>query len=271
MPLTTLPMEASGPLWGRWIHTLLRPLRERRSFWLEVFRGEGWGTPLRFAYLTLLPTLPLVGLAMHLGLSHLRAVMGPYSSLSLATSLQVVPGTLLGFLFRPLVAALVSAALMHALLWVVEPEARGQFRVTLRVVTYATAWLIPFFALLTALVLYIQLNPLAARQASQGFPMSAYPSALGLGVALGALILEGMGVLFTAWGLRVAHQSRFWKTLPAALLGALGGAIFLANAGGAAGRAAVTLILKPHRAEDGMAYRSLPGAQHPRSRGIRLS
>lgn len=247
MKFKLLPMEASGKLLFRWARTAIRPSHSWGTIWEEVFRGDSLGAPLGFAYLWILATTPLLGLAVKLGLDGIRSAMGPYVAMSLANSIQVVPATVAAFLIRPLVAMLCGGIVAHGVLWSLESEARGHMRRSLRVFGYACAWVMPAIALVTATSVYIQMNPLAALDQRPGtFPLNA-PSALVRLLSVSSYALEGATLLFAAWGLKVVHRSRMWKTLLAGLAAWMVAGITLLLLSALLNHGFVKLLMARHR------------------------
>ncbi len=222
MALPRLPMDVPGFLPSRWWQTVVRPLRAWRTFWLEVSRGASILHPLSFAYLTLLATLPVLILAMKLAWDANLEVQGPKItafSFGPLPAIPPVPGLLIQLFLRPLVVLFGFGALAHLVLWCVEPEARGHLGRSLRVLGYAAAWMLPFVSLVTAAALYVVMNPVAvygwdARKVFLGPGPSAFVDALGWTIRG----IEGLTLLLAAWGLKVVHQSRAWKTIPAAMV-----------------------------------------------------
>lgn len=232
MDLSLLPMEEPGNIVLRWWRTTLRPLHSWRSLWVETYRGDSLGAPLGFAYLWILATTPLVALAAKLGWDAIRSSMGPYVGMSLANSVQMVPATMAAFLLRPLVVMLLGGIAAHGVMWILEGEARGRLRGTLRVIGYACAWMVPASAILSSVAVYLQMNPIAALDPKAGFFPDREASLLAKGIAVGAFFLDGATLLLVVWGLWVVHRSRVWKTVIAgvAAWGVSGVALVLLSA-----------------------------------------
>ncbi len=231
MFLPLLPLESPGNPLRRVLDTVLRPFHDWGTLWGEVYRGTSLGAPYLLAYLWVLGSLPLLYLVGHPLIVALRTAM-PSGAPTMAQTLQGLSAVLGVYLVGPLVAMGLVGLVVHGILWLLEPEVRGRLRVTLRVVGYAVAWLMPFVVAHAALVVHDQVGRLAALGATrEGISTLAFSggsmTALGLG-----WMLDSMSLGLAVWGLTYVHRSPLWKTLVAGVAGwAVGGFLLFMGLG----------------------------------------
>lgn len=220
MPLARLPFEENGNLVVRWWRQTIRPFRFRslRSLWDELYRGNSILSPVGFAYLWVLVLCPVLALALKLGLMGLRAKMGPYSSMWMANVMMVVPGALASVLYYPLLFMFLGGSIAHGLLCLMAQNARGHFRGTLRIFGYGFAWMLPFTGVMTAVSLYMLLNPFAGF--SGGFPNGIVHETPPLIQVLGYanLVFGTITLVLVIWGLASFHRIAIWKTIVAGVV-----------------------------------------------------
>jgi hypothetical protein len=223
MPFELLPFEArwKGP--HRFVLTLVRPIRAWRTVWSEVYWGAGCGAPVAFAYLVLLLTLPPVLGAGWLGLRSVLTALGPQEvrsqvgALLQGGALGVAPGVLVRFAALPLLWAWVGGLVAHGVLRGLDRDGWAPWRLGVRVMAYAAAWMLPLLALVAMVRLYGLFQPLPV--AMNGW-MAGWegPSGLDLGQLAGPRVAALAGLAMATWGLTVAYQTRVWKAVLAALL-----------------------------------------------------
>jgi hypothetical protein len=250
MPFELLPFEARWKGSNRFVRTLFRPIRAGSTVWSEVYWGTGCGAPMAFAYLVLLLILPLVLGGGWLGLRSVLAAMGPQTVrvqvqvLLQGRALGVAPGVLVRFAAWPLLWAWVGGLVAHGVLRGLDRDGWAPWRLGVRVMGYAAAWMLPLLALVAMVRLYGLFQPLPAAMAGWVVSGSEGPSGLDLGQLAGPRVVALAGLALGTWGLTVAYQTRVWKAALAALLALA--------AAGAAGYAL-------ERGADRAAVRWLPG------------
>lgn len=214
MSFNLLPFEENGNILFRWWRNTIRPFVSLRSLWIETYRGDSILAPLKFAYLWILVACPFLYLAGSLGLKAIKTKLGPYVGLSLANTIQVLPGTLASFIARPLLIMFLGGFVAHGLLWLADQNARDRLRGTLRVLGYGCAWMLPFSSMLTAAILYWQINPIAAVEegASLGIGMITAPSRMLMGFLILHTVISCTTFVLVVWGLASHHRIPIWKT-----------------------------------------------------------
>ena len=223
MPFELLPFEARWKGSNRFVPTLIRPIRAWRTVWSEVYWGAGCGAPVAFAYLVLLLALPLVLGAGWLGLRSVLTALGPQEvrtqvgALLQGGALGVAPGVLVRFAALPLLWAWVGGLVAHGILRGLDRDGWAPWRLGVRVMAYAVAWMLPLLALVAMVRLYGLFQPLPAALAGWMVGWEG-PSGLDLDQLAGPRVAALAGLAMATWGLTVAYQTRVWKAVLAALL-----------------------------------------------------
>lgn len=222
MAYSLLPFEDRGNFFKKWAQNVIRPFVNFREIWNEVYRGHSVFKPVVFGYFWYLFIIPVVLGVMYVAWSSIKAQVGHLYILYYSNLILILPGSIIGFIIGPFLFMFLGGIGAHGVLWILDEEARGGIKKTLRVFGYVIAWTTPIWALEFVIKIYIQMNPLRIlaeldplnKATSHNFSNIIFLLTFVLGIVSVVLMF-----ILVVWGIRSIHRIAIWKSVVGVIFG----------------------------------------------------
>ncbi len=206
MKSPSLPFEDKGNIFGRWWRNSTYPFRSFKTIWDDIYLGDSLVAPIQFAYIWVLVFIPVIFVAVKMGLSPSHSQTGNNSGMDPTTPV-FVGGEIIIFIFQPFITMYLGGSVAHGVLCTLDSSPRGFYRKTLRATGYANAWLVPLAGILITIRLFCLFNPFSAIRSD----LTLSPFSIVLMIADLALSVGSASLVI--WGLKSVYRLGLWKSI----------------------------------------------------------